>query len=54
MKKILLSVLTIALVAVVAAGATQALFSDTEESTGNTFTAGTLDLKVNGQDGQLH
>jgi predicted ribosomally synthesized peptide with SipW-like signal peptide len=51
MKKILLSVLTIALVAAVTVGATQALFSDTEESTGNTFTAGSLDLKMNGNDG---
>lgn len=31
-------------------GATYAIFSDTETSTGNTFTAGTLDLKVDNQD----
>lgn len=30
--------------------ATNAFFSDTETSVGNTFTAGRLDLKVNGQD----
>lgn len=46
MNKILLSLLTIALVSVVAVGATRAYFSDTETSTGNTFTAGTLDLKL--------
>lgn len=31
-------------------GITRAYFSDTEKSTGNTFAAGTLDLKVNAQD----
>lgn len=36
----------IAAVAAVAIGATTAYFSDTETSTGNTFTAGSLDLKV--------
>jgi spore coat-associated protein N len=51
MKKILLSLLTIALVSAVAVGATRAYFSDTETSAGNTITAGTLDLKVGGQDG---
>lgn len=54
MKKILLSLLTIAIVAVVAVGATHAWFSDTETSTGNTFTAGTLDLKTNDVDGVSH
>ncbi|MDZ4785826.1 MAG: TasA family protein [bacterium] len=46
MKKILLSVSVIAFVAVVIAGATGAFFSDTETSTGNTFTAGAIDLTV--------
>jgi predicted ribosomally synthesized peptide with SipW-like signal peptide len=58
MKKILLSVAVIAVVAAVVVGVTTAFFSDTETSTGNTFTAGSLDLKVdntchywqNGQD----
>lgn len=45
-----MSLLTIALVSVVAIGATKAWFSDTETSVGNTITAGTLDLKVGGQD----
>lgn len=49
MKKILLSVLTISLVGAVAIGATGAYFSDTETSTGNTFTAGTIDLMVNSE-----
>lgn len=48
MKRILFSILTIGLVAIVAVGATRALFSDTETSIGNTFTAGTLDLNLDG------
>src|SRR3989344_2808837 len=44
--KILLSVASIAAVAALVIGATFAFFSDTETSTGNTFTAGELDLKV--------
>lgn len=48
MKKIILSVFTILLVSALTFGATQALFSDEETSTGNTFTAGSLDLTVNG------
>jgi len=46
MKKILLSLSMIAVVAVVVAGATGAFFSDTETSTGNTFTAGAIDLGI--------
>ena len=46
MKKILLSVSIIAAVAAVVFGVTTAFFSDTETSTGNTFTAGKLDLTV--------
>ncbi len=46
MKKILVSVSIIAAVAAVVVGATTAFFSDTETSSGNTFTAGSLDLKV--------
>jgi predicted ribosomally synthesized peptide with SipW-like signal peptide len=48
--KILLSLSVIAAVAAIAIGGTVAYFSDTDTSTGNTFTAGTLDLKVGGQD----
>lgn len=49
MKKILLSLVVVsALVAAVAIG-TQALFSDTETSTGNTFTTGTIDIAVDNQ-----
>lgn len=50
MKKILASVFTITLVITVVSGATIAYFFDTETSTGNTFTAGTLDLKLDGGD----
>ena len=50
-KKMLLSVLIIGVVATVAGAGTWAAFSDSETSTGNTFTAGTLDLKLNGADG---
>ncbi|TSC95708.1 MAG: von Willebrand factor type A [Parcubacteria group bacterium Athens0714_26] len=46
MKKILISLSIIGAVAAVAIGATTAFFSDTETSTGNTFTAGSIDLKV--------
>jgi len=49
MKKILLSVSVIAVVAAVVLGVTTAFFSDTETSTGNTFTAGSLDLKIDSQ-----
>ncbi len=49
MKKIILSVAMIAAVAAVAIGATTAYFSDTETSTGNTFTAGALDLTIDSQ-----
>jgi predicted ribosomally synthesized peptide with SipW-like signal peptide len=49
MKKIILSVAMIAAVAAVAIGATTAYFSDVETSTGNTFTAGAIDLKVDSQ-----
>lgn len=46
MKKILISVFSIAVVGVVAFAATQAFFSDTETSTGNTFAAGAIDLQI--------
>lgn len=45
-KKILVSLSVIAAVAAIAIGGTIAYFSDTETSTGNTFTAGEIDLKV--------
>lgn len=49
MKKILLSLSMIAVVAVVGVGATGAFFSDSETSTGNTFTAGAIDLGVDNE-----
>jgi len=48
-KRILLSVMTIGVVLAMVGGATQALFSDTETSVGNTFSAGTIDISVNDQ-----
>ena len=51
MKKILMSLLVIALAVAVVAGGTMAYFSDTETSSGNTFTAGTIDLKIGLFDG---
>ena len=48
-KKILISLATIGAVAAIAIGGTIAYFSDTETSTGNTFTAGSLDLTVDSQ-----
>ncbi|MFC1710508.1 TasA family protein [Patescibacteria group bacterium] len=49
MKKILLSVMTIGIVAVVGVFATQALFSDTETEGPYTFGTGTIDIAVDGQ-----
>jgi len=47
MKQILVPIVTIGLVAMLAAGAgTFAYFTDTETSAGNNFTAGTLDLET--------
>src|SRR3989344_4611652 len=46
MKKILLSLFSIGVVAIVAVFATQAFFNDTETSTGNVLVAGALDLKI--------
>jgi predicted ribosomally synthesized peptide with SipW-like signal peptide len=46
MKKILLSLLSIGIVAVVAVYATNAFFSDTETSPDNRFTAGAIDLEI--------
>lgn len=50
MKKILLSLAIIAGMATVITGITTAYFSDTETSTGNTISLGSLDLKVDGVD----
>ena len=46
MKKILISLAVVGAVGAIVAGATGAFFSDTETSTGNTFTAGAIDLKI--------
>ncbi len=45
-KQIIMSLAVIAAVSAVAVGGTMALFSDTETSNGNIFTAGAIDLKV--------
>jgi len=45
-KKILISLSVIGIVAAMVIGGTIAYFSDTETSTGNTFTAGAIDLKI--------
>ncbi|MGB9903868.1 MAG: TasA family protein [Desulfotomaculales bacterium] len=49
-KKIFASMFMIALMAALVGGATFAYFNDTETSTGNSFAAGTLDLKLDGGD----
>ncbi|MFA6394049.1 MAG: TasA family protein [Patescibacteria group bacterium] len=49
MKKILMSLSIIAAVGAVVVTATTAYFSDTETSTGNTFTAGTIDIAIDGE-----
>ena len=51
MKKILGLTVAALLVMALVGGGTWAYFSDPEESTGNVFTAGTLDLKTNDADG---
>ena len=48
MKKILISLFTIAIVGALIGGGVTALFFDTEEVGQNVFTAGTLDLEVGG------
>jgi len=48
-KRILISLSIIGVVAAIAIGATTAYFSDVEESKGNTFTAGSIDLKVDNE-----
>ena len=53
MKRILFSLMTIVAVLCVAGAGSFAYFSDTETSSGNTFTAGTLDLKVDDADDPL-
>jgi len=49
-KKILISLFVIGILALSIGWGTRSLFNDTETSSGNTFTAGTLDLKVNDKD----
>lgn len=51
-KKILVSLSVIAAVAAIVVGGTIAYFSDTETSTGNTFTAGTIDISLDPSVGQ--
>ena len=49
-KRILSSIMVIAVAATMIVGASTAYFSDVESSNGNTFTAGKLDLKIDGGD----
>jgi len=49
-KRILASIFVISMLAFSLGYGTMSLFNDTETSKGNTFTAGTLDLKVDGKD----
>jgi len=49
MKKILLSIATLGVVGAVVMGSTTALFFDEETSTGNTFTAGAVDLRIDNE-----
>ena len=50
MRKLLLSMLATFLVIGLVGAGTYAWFQDTETSTENTFTAGTMDLKIRDQD----
>ena len=49
MKKILISLSIVGAVAAIAVGGTIAYFSDTETSTGNTFSAGTIDIAIDSE-----
>ncbi len=49
-RKVLISLFIIGILALGIGWGTHSLFNDTETSSGNTFTAGTLDLKVDGND----
>lgn len=49
MKKILLSIAMLGVVGAFSIGATTAIFSDEEASTGNTFTAGAIDLQIDNE-----
>lgn len=49
---VFVSLVVIGLAAAVAGAGTMALFSDTEQSTDNTLQAGTLDLAIDGQNGE--
>ena len=53
-KKIILSVLIIGVVGTLAGSATWAYFSDTETNTGNSITAGTIDLLLNNSNDERH
>lgn len=50
MKKIIIALMSVMITVGLVGIGTYAIFSDTETSLGNTFTAGTLDLKVDGED----
>ena len=50
MKKVIISLSIIAVVAIVSIGITTAYFSDIEKSENNTMTAGTMDLNIDGGD----
>lgn len=50
MKKIIIALMAVMITVGLVGIGTYAIFSDTETSTDNTFTAGTLDLKVDDQD----
>ncbi|MBD3366389.1 hypothetical protein GF360_03585 [candidate division WWE3 bacterium] len=54
MKKIIASIATIAVFASVTYLGTSALFSDTEESLDNTFTTGSIDISVDGENPWAH
>ena len=49
-RRILLAILTVAVLTAVVGVGTYALFSDTASSTGNQFVAGTMNLQIDGQE----
>ncbi|MCX6728646.1 MAG: TasA family protein [Candidatus Saccharibacteria bacterium] len=54
MKRLALSLVSIAFISILAIGATSAYFSDQSTAAGNTFAAGRIDLDLNGKDSLTH
>jgi predicted ribosomally synthesized peptide with SipW-like signal peptide len=54
MRRLALSLVSIAFISILAIGATSAYFTDQSTASGNTFAAGRIDLDLNGKDSLSH